>query len=138
MPHTVPNSPFFSSIAGNPDLPAVDGIPCTGRNTGECIGLAEDAMPDCAAPVAVAALDRHGFEPVVGRRQTRASARADGRLELSHGQRNLIPPNSATSNPWPTALHARPRRVVAAYATDADECRVFLSMLGIGPAKLEA
>ena len=29
------------------------------------------------------------------------------------------------------------RRVVAAYATDADECRVFLSMLGIGPAKLE-
>lgn len=30
------------------------------------------------------------------------------------------------------------RRVVAAYATDADECRVFLSMLGIGPAKLDA
>jgi hypothetical protein len=29
------------------------------------------------------------------------------------------------------------RRVVAAYATDADECRIFLSMLGIGPAKLE-
>ena len=28
------------------------------------------------------------------------------------------------------------RQVVAAYATDADECRVFLSMLGIGPAKL--
>ena len=25
-----------------------------------------------------------------------------------------------------------------AYATDADECRVFLSMLGIGPAKLDA
>lgn len=30
------------------------------------------------------------------------------------------------------------RRVVAAYATDADECRMFLSMLGIGPAKQEA
>lgn len=29
------------------------------------------------------------------------------------------------------------RRVVAAYATDADECRMFLSMLGIGPAKTE-
>jgi hypothetical protein len=29
------------------------------------------------------------------------------------------------------------RRVVAAYAIDADECRVFLSMLGIGPSKLE-
>ncbi|MGH3531477.1 MAG: hypothetical protein ACRDUT_12460 [Mycobacterium sp.] len=30
------------------------------------------------------------------------------------------------------------RRVVAAYANDADECRIFLSMLGIGPAKTEA
>jgi len=30
------------------------------------------------------------------------------------------------------------RRVEAAYANDADECRIFLSMLGIGPAKLEA
>jgi hypothetical protein len=30
------------------------------------------------------------------------------------------------------------RRVVAAYATDADECRIFLSMLGIGPAKNES
>jgi hypothetical protein len=30
------------------------------------------------------------------------------------------------------------RKVVAAYAVDADECRVFLSMLGIGPSKLEA
>jgi hypothetical protein len=29
------------------------------------------------------------------------------------------------------------RRVVAAYANDADECRIFLSMLGIGPAKTE-
>ena len=30
------------------------------------------------------------------------------------------------------------RRVVAAYAEDADECRIFLSMLGIGPSKPEA
>ena len=30
------------------------------------------------------------------------------------------------------------RGVVAAYATDADECRVFLSMLGIVPAKPDA
>ncbi|BBY99933.1 hypothetical protein [Mycolicibacterium fallax] len=35
-----------------------------------------------------------------------------------------------------TAIQAS--RVVAAYATDADECRVFLSMLGIDPAKPEA
>ena len=39
----------------------------------------------------------------------------------------------------PTDSTARQaRRVVAAYATDADECRVFLSMLGIGPSKPEA
>ncbi|WP_280832778.1 hypothetical protein [Mycolicibacterium frederiksbergense] len=30
------------------------------------------------------------------------------------------------------------RRVVATYAVDADECRMFLSMLGIGPSKIEA
>ncbi|MEO8813966.1 MAG: hypothetical protein ABI307_02790 [Mycobacterium sp.] len=35
-----------------------------------------------------------------------------------------------------TATQAR--KVVAAFATDADECRVFLSMLGIGPTKPEA
>jgi hypothetical protein len=29
------------------------------------------------------------------------------------------------------------RRVVAAYAEDADECRVFLSMLGISPPNAE-
>ena len=34
-----PNMP--ASIPGNPELPAVDGIPCTGANTGECIGLQE-------------------------------------------------------------------------------------------------
>jgi hypothetical protein len=30
-----------TAIPGNPSLPAVDGIPCTGANTGECIGLQE-------------------------------------------------------------------------------------------------
>jgi hypothetical protein len=30
-----------SVIPGNPDLPEVDGIPCTGANTGQCIGLQE-------------------------------------------------------------------------------------------------
>jgi hypothetical protein len=29
------------AIPGNPDLPQVDGIPCTGANTGQCIGLQE-------------------------------------------------------------------------------------------------
>ncbi|WP_319455175.1 MULTISPECIES: intersectin-EH binding protein Ibp1 [unclassified Mycobacterium] len=45
LPHTVPNSPAspFGSIPGNPDIPEIDGIPCTGHNSGQCIGLAEDA-----------------------------------------------------------------------------------------------
>lgn len=40
--------------------------------------------------------------------------------------------------PLADSTASQARRVVAAYATDADECRVFLSMLGIGPAKPEA
>ncbi|MBU8810875.1 intersectin-EH binding protein Ibp1 [Mycolicibacterium goodii] len=51
VPHTVPNSGgAFSPIAGNPNLPAVNvpggggSIPCTGNNTGQCIGLAEEAQ----------------------------------------------------------------------------------------------
>ncbi|MDT5205740.1 MAG: hypothetical protein QOD34_2376 [Mycobacterium sp.] len=39
--------------------------------------------------------------------------------------------------PLPDDTASQARRVVAAYANDADECRVFLSMLGIGPAKVE-
>ncbi|GBG36203.1 hypothetical protein NJB14197_23570 [Mycobacterium montefiorense] len=40
--------------------------------------------------------------------------------------------------PLADSTASQARRVVAAYANDADECRVFLSMLGIGPAKLDA
>lgn len=53
VPHTVPNSRgAFSAIPGNPNLPAVNlpggggAIPCTGANTGECIGLAEEAQSE--------------------------------------------------------------------------------------------
>jgi hypothetical protein len=43
VPHTVPNSPFTTNAA-NPDIPEIDGIPCTGgKSSGACIGLAEDA-----------------------------------------------------------------------------------------------
>nr|WP_090279908.1 intersectin-EH binding protein Ibp1 [Mycolicibacterium komanii]CRL75978.1 intersectin-EH binding protein Ibp1 [Mycolicibacterium komanii] len=43
VPLLVPNSPSpFSTIPGNPDLPAIDGIPCGGRQSGQCIGLAEE------------------------------------------------------------------------------------------------
>jgi hypothetical protein len=44
VPHTVPNSDAsFSDIPGNPDLPSVDGIPCTGHNSGQCMGLSEES-----------------------------------------------------------------------------------------------
>ncbi|CQD23750.1 intersectin-EH binding protein Ibp1 [Mycolicibacterium peregrinum] len=58
VPDLVPNSPGnFGSVAGNPDLPAVnapDGggsIPCTGANSGECIGLAEEQQAQGPQPV---------------------------------------------------------------------------------------
>ena len=52
VPHTVPNSnATFSSIPGNPNLPAVEGIPCTGANTGECIGLSEEEQAMGPQPV---------------------------------------------------------------------------------------
>jgi hypothetical protein len=52
VPHTVPNSgATFSSIPGNPDIPAVDGVPCTGHNSGQCIGLAEEAQDMGPQPV---------------------------------------------------------------------------------------
>lgn len=44
VPFVVPNSPSpFTTIPGNPDIPEIDGIPCTGHDSGACIGLAEDA-----------------------------------------------------------------------------------------------
>ncbi len=52
IPHTVPNSgSVFTPIAGNPDIPAVDGIPCTGHNSGQCIGLAEESEAMGPQPV---------------------------------------------------------------------------------------
>lgn len=41
-PDLVPNSPSpMSAIPGNPDIPSISGIPCSGNNSGQCIGLAE-------------------------------------------------------------------------------------------------
>ena len=40
-PDLVPNSPEIAQSPGG--LPSVDGIPCTGANSGQCIGLSEDA-----------------------------------------------------------------------------------------------
>lgn len=30
----------------NPDIPEIDGIPCTGGNSGQCLGLSENQVPD--------------------------------------------------------------------------------------------
>ena len=43
-----PDTP--SAIPGNPALPEVNGIPCTGANTGECIGL-QESQGGGAAPI---------------------------------------------------------------------------------------
>jgi len=40
----VPNSPAFTVPAGG-SVPEIDGIPCTGHNTGQCIGLSQNAPP---------------------------------------------------------------------------------------------
>jgi hypothetical protein len=52
-PFLVPNSPEgFSTNAANPDIPEVDGVPCTGgRSSGACIGLAEDEAAAGPQPV---------------------------------------------------------------------------------------
>lgn len=57
VPHTAPvkappkpPNPGFGSIPGNPDVPQIGGIPCTGTNTGQCIGLAESQSTGSAPP----------------------------------------------------------------------------------------
>lgn len=40
-PDLVPNSPEFGNTSPG-GLPSIDGIPCTGGNSGQCIGLSED------------------------------------------------------------------------------------------------
>ncbi len=57
VPHTVPNAGEpYSVIGGNPDLPAVNlpggggSIPCTGHNSGQCIGLAEEQQAPVVQP----------------------------------------------------------------------------------------
>ena len=59
VPHLVPNAGQpYQAIAGNPDVPAVTipggggaAIPCTGHNSGQCIGLAEEAEAEGPAAV---------------------------------------------------------------------------------------
>ncbi len=57
VPHLVPNAGEpYSVIGGNPDLPAVNlpggggSIPCTGHNSGQCIGLSEEQQAPVVSP----------------------------------------------------------------------------------------
>ena len=50
VPDLVPNSPDFSSTAPVGGLPEVSGIPCTGHNSGECIGLSEEQQAPLVTP----------------------------------------------------------------------------------------
>jgi hypothetical protein len=52
VPFLVPSSnQGFTSTAANPDIPEIDGIPCTGRDSGACIGLSEDQAAAGPQPV---------------------------------------------------------------------------------------
>jgi hypothetical protein len=59
LPHTVPNSPTNNGYPPSPieqspgGLPSVDGIPCTGENTGQCIGLQENAPKFVQPPTSI-------------------------------------------------------------------------------------
>ena len=52
VPFMVPNSPDgFSTTAANPDIPEIDGVPCTGHDSGACIGLSEEQQDMGPQPV---------------------------------------------------------------------------------------
>ena len=55
VPFLVPNSPDdsgFTTTAANPDVPEIEGVPCTGgRSSGACIGLEEEQQDMGPQPV---------------------------------------------------------------------------------------
>jgi hypothetical protein len=51
VPHTVPNSPNFGTTSPVGGLPEISGIPCTGANSGQCIGLAEEQQAQGPQPI---------------------------------------------------------------------------------------
>jgi hypothetical protein len=46
-----PTPQGFTTTAANPDIPEIDGVPCTGADSGACIGLAENAEAAGPQPV---------------------------------------------------------------------------------------
>ncbi|ABK73582.1 intersectin-EH-binding protein Ibp1 [Mycolicibacterium smegmatis] len=51
VPDLVPNSPEPAFSTAPNQLPQIDGIPCTGANTGQCIGLGEEQQAQGPAAV---------------------------------------------------------------------------------------
>ena len=51
VPDIVPNSPEFTNTSPVGGLPEIGGIPCTGANSGQCIGLGEEQQAE--GPIAV-------------------------------------------------------------------------------------
>lgn len=54
VPFMVPNSPDdsgFTTTAANPDIPEIEGVPCTGRDAGACIGLSEEQQDMGPQPI---------------------------------------------------------------------------------------
>lgn len=49
-PDLAPNNPFSASPA-NPDVPTIGGIPCIGRSSASCVGLAEEQEAQGPQPV---------------------------------------------------------------------------------------
>ena len=49
-PDVVPNSPAFGETSPG-GLPEIDNIPCTGANSGKCIGLAEEQQAEGPQPI---------------------------------------------------------------------------------------
>jgi hypothetical protein len=50
VPDLVPNSPEMGETSPG-GLPEVDNIPCTGANSGQCIGLSEEQQAEGPMPV---------------------------------------------------------------------------------------
>jgi hypothetical protein len=53
IPDLVPNSPEIPQGVGvdNDGIPTVDGVPCGGRSSGQCIGLEEEQQAEGPAAV---------------------------------------------------------------------------------------
>ncbi len=102
-PHTVPNSgSVFTTPAGNPDIPEIDGIPpCTGHNSSVHRPGRGGAVRSGGGPPAGAGVQPQPVDRPPSRGATPASPRVVVCLP------NLIPPRSAMSSRSPTALPVR-------------------------------